>query len=94
MPLGKLSKAQIAKGFEALENIERAIQNNETSRLADLSSAFYTVIPHSFGRQRPPAITTAETLQLKMDMLTVSVYSGVCTEEIVLHRMYPLIASI
>jgi poly [ADP-ribose] polymerase 2/3/4 len=73
MPLGKISKAQIAKGFEALENIEQALQNKESSRLAELSSAFYTVIPHSFGRQCPPTINTAETLRLKMDMLTVSV---------------------
>ena len=71
MPLGKISKAQIAKGFEALEKIEDAIKTNQTSKLADLSSTFYTLIPHNFGRKRPPTITMAETLQKKMNMLAV-----------------------
>jgi poly [ADP-ribose] polymerase len=71
MPLGKISKAQIAKGFEALEKIEEALKKNMTSQLAELSSEFYTLIPHNFGRQRPPTISSAETLQQKMDMLAV-----------------------
>ena len=72
MPLGKISKSQIAKGFEALEQIEDAIRNNKTSRLAELSSLFYTLIPHNFGRQRPPTISDNATLRKKMDMLIVT----------------------
>lgn len=71
MPLGKISKSQIAKGFEALERIEDAINNNRTSQLAELSSLFYTLIPHNFGRQRPPTISDNDTLRKKMDMLMV-----------------------
>ncbi|XP_071784252.1 protein mono-ADP-ribosyltransferase PARP3-like [Asterias amurensis] len=72
MPLGKLSKAQLAKGFDALEEIETAI-NNKASRpkLQELSSKFYTLIPHSFGRKLPPTISQAETVQMKKDMLLV-----------------------
>lgn len=71
MPLGKISKAQIAKGFEALEKISEALKQNRRFHLNDLSSKFYTVIPHDFGRQRPLAITSEEMLQKKMDLLTI-----------------------
>jgi poly [ADP-ribose] polymerase len=71
MPLGKLSKTQIAKGFEALEELEEAIKGKKTSKINELSSKFYTVIPHSFGRSTPPAIKTTEELQNKYDMLAV-----------------------
>lgn len=77
MPLGKISKAQIAKGFEALEKISEALKQNHRFHLNDLSSKFYTVIPHDFGRQRPLAITSEEMLQKKMDLLTVSIV--ICT---------------
>ena len=71
MPLGKISKGQIAKGFDALEEIEKELNAKRTAKLAELSSEFYTVIPHDFGRQRPPAINSAEDLQKKKDMLMV-----------------------
>ncbi|KAJ1109515.1 hypothetical protein NDU88_006875 [Pleurodeles waltl] len=72
MPLGKLSKQQIAKGFEALEEIERSLQSNAPQKnLEELSSRFYTIVPHNFGRTRPPVINTAEVVQAKKDMLLV-----------------------
>lgn len=73
MPLGKLSKQQIAKGFEALEAIETALQKQPPSQkqLEELSSRFYTIIPHNFGRARPPPISTQEVVQAKKDMLLV-----------------------
>ncbi|XP_032996540.1 protein mono-ADP-ribosyltransferase PARP3 [Lacerta agilis] len=73
MPLGKLSKQQIAKGFEALEAIEGALQKQPPSQkqLEELSSRFYTIIPHNFGRARPPSISTQEVVQAKKDMLLV-----------------------
>ncbi|KAJ7316715.1 hypothetical protein JRQ81_002877 [Phrynocephalus forsythii] len=73
MPLGKLSKQQIAKGFEALEAIETALQDQPSSlkQLEELSSRFYTIIPHNFGRNRPPPINTQEVIQAKKDMLLV-----------------------
>ncbi len=71
MPLGQLTKSQVQKGFDALDAIEQAITGNNSAQLATLTSAFYTVIPHDFGRKRPPVISTAETLQKKRDMLNV-----------------------
>ncbi|XP_062923847.1 protein mono-ADP-ribosyltransferase PARP3 [Mobula hypostoma] len=72
MPLGKLSKQQIAKGFDALDELEEALKSpNNTKQLEELSSKFYTIIPHYFGRNRPPVINTTEVLQAKKDMLLV-----------------------
>ncbi|XP_014385220.1 PREDICTED: poly [ADP-ribose] polymerase 3 isoform X3 [Myotis brandtii] len=75
MPLGKLSKQQIARGFEALEALEAALKGQEDvaggRSLEDLSSHFYTLIPHNFGRSRPPPINSLELLRAKKDMLLV-----------------------
>ncbi|XP_028263132.1 protein mono-ADP-ribosyltransferase PARP3 [Parambassis ranga] len=72
MPLGKLSKVQIAKGFEVLEEIEAAM-NQKGSRkcLEELSSKFFTTIPHNFGRTRPPTIDNKEIVEKKKEMLMV-----------------------
>ncbi|XP_072732015.1 protein mono-ADP-ribosyltransferase PARP3 isoform X1 [Ciconia boyciana] len=73
MPLGKLSKQQIARGFEALEELEAALREQppQAARLEDLSSRFYTIIPHNFGRARPPPINSPDLLRAKKDMLLV-----------------------
>lgn len=72
MPLGKLSKQQIAKGFDVLNEMEEALKRaRNTKQLEELSSKFYTIIPHDFGRNRPPVIDTPEVLQAKKDMLLV-----------------------
>lgn len=72
MPLGKLSKSQIAKGFEVIEEIEAAVKSGSNqTRLEDLSSRFFTIIPHNFGRNRPPVIRDAEVIEKKKEMLLV-----------------------
>lgn len=73
MPLGKLSKQQIARGFEVLEELEAALQEQhpQAARLEELSSRFYTIIPHNFGRARPPPINSPQLLRAKKDMLMV-----------------------
>lgn len=72
MPLGQLSKAQVQRGFDVLVEIQDALDHASTQhKLAALSSHFYTVIPHAFGRRRPPLIDSAEKLRIKLDMLNV-----------------------
>uniref|UniRef100_A0A8C6U288 Poly [ADP-ribose] polymerase n=1 Tax=Neogobius melanostomus TaxID=47308 RepID=A0A8C6U288_9GOBI len=72
MPLGKLSKMQITKGFDVLEELEAALnQKNKKAKLEELSSKFFTIIPHNFGRQRPPTIDTKEIIEKKKEMLMV-----------------------
>jgi poly [ADP-ribose] polymerase 2/3/4 len=70
MPLGKLSKTQISNGYEKLKEIQEAIQNKSTKKdLADLSSEFYSLIPHDFGRRKPTIIDSIDLLKIKMEML-------------------------
>ena len=71
MPLGKLSRSQIARGFEILEELEAVMENKKKGSYADISSKFYTAIPHDFGRTRPKPLDTREALQQKYDMLAV-----------------------
>ncbi|MFT7801498.1 poly ADP-ribose polymerase 3 [Arapaima gigas] len=72
MPLGKLSKMQIAKGFEVLEKLEEAVKKkSKKADLEALSSRFYTIIPHNFGRKKPPVIDTSEIVDQKKEMLLV-----------------------
>lgn len=73
MPLGKISKSQLAKGFDVLDELEKAVKaKSKGPSLSELSSKFYTVIPHSFGRNVPPVINTMEMVRSKNDMLLVS----------------------
>uniref|UniRef100_A0A915A8D5 PARP alpha-helical domain-containing protein n=1 Tax=Parascaris univalens TaxID=6257 RepID=A0A915A8D5_PARUN len=69
MPLGKLSKTQIVKGFTVLEKIESVLNNESRGDLTELNSQFYIIIPHAFGRRRPPTINTPEALRSKLDLL-------------------------
>ena len=45
------------------------ISQTNTRALGDLSSRFYTIVPHSFGRMVPPVINSIDMLQKKMEML-------------------------
>jgi poly [ADP-ribose] polymerase len=71
MPLGQLSKTQVEKGFEVLEDLEDAIKAKKGKQIEEVTSRFYTVIPHAFGRRVPPVIDTLELLQKKFEMLNV-----------------------
>ncbi|CAL4150764.1 unnamed protein product, partial [Meganyctiphanes norvegica] len=74
MPLGKLSKSQIAKGLNTLLDLEAAIKDNKPhATLSDLSSKFYTIVPHDFGRMVPPVIDDQQVVQTKKEvMMTLS----------------------
>src|SRR5690349_23090338 len=73
MPLGKLAKATILGGYEVLKKIAEIIDKPRTAaityQLQELSSDFYTVIPHSFGMKVPPVINTAPMVKTKLEML-------------------------
>lgn len=47
-------------------------QGRFAGELSELSSRFYTLIPHSFGRTKPPVIKDSETLKKKMAVRTPS----------------------
>ena len=51
MPLGKLSKQTITDGYNVLTEISEVLKGKKKGDLQELSSRFYTIIPHNFGFQ-------------------------------------------
>lgn len=79
LPLGKLSTSTIEKGYLALKELGDVILNpklaeekHETSLTAafnELSSQYYTIVPHDFGRNRPTPINSEVQLKAEMDLV-------------------------
>ncbi|CAL8102540.1 unnamed protein product [Calicophoron daubneyi] len=71
MPLGKLSSCQIASAFEVLDELGDVIRGKKKGDIKFLTSRFYTLMPHAFGRSAPPPISSEEELRTKLDTLLV-----------------------
>lgn len=79
LPLGKLSKLSITRGYQALKDLSALLsdaslastQYNASFEMAteQLSNAFYSVIPHAFGRHRPPIIQDHALLKKEVELL-------------------------
>lgn len=77
LPLGQLSDETINNGYKILKKIEVVLteikkgNNSNESTLADLSSKFYTFIPHNFGREKMSnfIINTFPDLDKKLELL-------------------------
>ena len=72
LPLGKLSKDTILKGYSALKEIEKELQGKgNKDKLSQLSSEFYRYIPHDFKFQNMSQfiINTKEKLKEKQDLV-------------------------
>lgn len=79
LPLGKLSKRTLERGFEILKDLgellmDPSVADNKHNMtwldaVAACSDSFYTVIPHAFGRNRPPVISSEEKLKKEINLL-------------------------
>lgn len=79
LPLGKLSKRTLKTGFERLKELAELLTNPAladerhnmpfTDAVMELTNSYYTVIPHSFGRNRPPMISSDERLMKEVELL-------------------------
>ncbi|KAF6828954.1 hypothetical protein CPLU01_08184 [Colletotrichum plurivorum] len=79
LPLGKLSKATITRGFQALKDLsalfaDPSLADSKYSMTVPaatehLSNLYYTLIPHAFGRQRPPILREGPMLKQELDLL-------------------------
>ncbi len=78
LPLGKLSKATITRGFQALKDLSALLDDPNmaavygepyNSAVESLSNSFYSFIPHAFGRNRPPVITSQQMLKKEIELL-------------------------
>ena len=85
LPLGKLSKGTIARGFQALKELSVLLDNTDAASRAEverLSNHYFSVIPHAFGRQRPPVIRDNTALKREIELLDDLAAGPVCAEEI------------
>ncbi|OCL14247.1 PARP-domain-containing protein [Glonium stellatum] len=78
LPLGKLSKATISRGFQALKDLSALLDDSTlaagyglplNAAIEHLSNLYYTVIPHAFGRNRPPIIRSSDMLKKEIELL-------------------------
>jgi len=70
-PLGKLSKAQIEKGMDALKRLREKMESGRAAHgdLVSLSNGFFSLIPTNFGFKVPAPITTEDVLCEKEELL-------------------------
>jgi predicted DNA-binding WGR domain protein len=86
LPLGKISKSQIEKAYSILKKIKLWVEVDKTNIIAagildpdkfiekeliELSSSFWTLIPFSCGRNRPPIIQSSEQLKKYSELLEI-----------------------
>lgn len=73
MPLGKLSKATILRGFQTLKDLSDVLSGSAVGALEpgveELSNLFYSIIPHAFGRDRPPVINNDMMVKREIELL-------------------------
>lgn len=71
MPLGQLDKETVMEGYKYLREIEKVLDGKSKADLNELSSKFYTHIPHDFKMQKMSnfVIKTKEMLQQKIDLI-------------------------
>ena len=79
LPLKDLSKRTLDRGFKILKDIadlmyESPLADEKTNMtysdaIEELSNAFYTAIPHSFGRSRAPLISSEQRLLQEVRLL-------------------------
>lgn len=70
LPLGKLSNTTISRGYQALKDLSAIIDNPASGHDVErLSNLYYSLIPHSFGRVRPPVIASFPHLKKEIELL-------------------------
>ncbi|KAI1633372.1 poly polymerase catalytic domain-containing protein [Biscogniauxia mediterranea] len=79
LPLGKLSKSTISKGFQALKDLAALLDDPSLASsqyntgfaqaTEQLSNLFFTLIPHNFGRLKPPVIQNTTMLKKEIELL-------------------------
>ncbi|TFK29997.1 PARP-domain-containing protein [Coprinopsis marcescibilis] len=107
LPLGKLSKDTILRGFNLLKQIGEVIGdpvnalqnfseygNSQGQILSQLSSRYYTVIPHNFGRNVPPVINTQDRLkdeaQLVENLIDMKISTEIMSASAKDHDVHPV----
>jgi poly [ADP-ribose] polymerase len=75
MPLGKITHDQMNIANGILDKIQAIVSSvtitpEQNKQLVSMSSEYYTYLPMSFGRKKPPVINTQEMLASYKDIIT------------------------
>eukprot|EP00397_Hematodinium_sp_SG-2012_P025211 GEMP01026317.1.p1 GENE.GEMP01026317.1~~GEMP01026317.1.p1 ORF type:complete len:501 (+),score=121.41 GEMP01026317.1:53-1555(+) len=83
-PLGKLSEAQIHKGSAVLTHLDAILKSKAppSAKVESMSGEFYSLIPHVFGRTRPPPINTPGLVEEKKALLDFYLRMGFSVIEV------------
>ena len=87
IPLGQLSEEAIRDGYKCLNQLEKIIEDknvsNRSNQIYDLSSKYYTLIPHNFGMYHMSqfVINSMDKIQKENELLdsikNIKIVSGV-----------------
>jgi poly [ADP-ribose] polymerase len=79
LPLGKLSENTLQRGNSILKDISNVLadpgiaqtkySSSSSDALATLTSRYYTIIPHVFGRNVPPIINNVDRLKREAELI-------------------------
>ncbi|KAH8120683.1 PARP-domain-containing protein [Phellopilus nigrolimitatus] len=77
LPLGKLSKATVLKGFAALKSLSEVIEDpvkaaqygGMLNACSEFSGQYYSIIPHVFGRNKPIVICSMPQLKKELELV-------------------------
>ncbi|ORY62232.1 poly polymerase catalytic domain-containing protein [Pseudomassariella vexata] len=79
LPLGKLSKTTITRGYQTLKDLSALLDNSNLAQTQYgtswpeatemLSNTYFSLIPHAFGRSRPPVIRDHTLLKREAELL-------------------------
>lgn len=96
LPLGKISKKQLTDAREIICDLNNLIDNSgNIDNIIDLSSQFYTLIPYSVGRRKPPVIDNKELIgnytnllnELEQTVATASIINDASADQLTLNQL-------
>ena len=72
MPLGKISNTQLDRAVELLQKLKKIIESNQQINIDEInsiSSEYYTLVPYSCGRRKPPVIDSSEKVDNNIELI-------------------------
>lgn len=65
MPLGKLSKNTLLRGYTVLKDLTAAMGTTPRRDIEEMSNQYFSLIPHAFGRNRPPVLDNMQMIKVR-----------------------------
>jgi poly [ADP-ribose] polymerase len=71
MPLGKISSSQLDEATSILAKLKTIVTSKtfDSSEITNLTSQFYTLVPHSFGRKKPTLLESQDLIDASQDLI-------------------------